>query len=133
HAAVIELDPLADPVRAAAEDHDPLRVAARRRLVGLPPRRVVIGRRGGDLTRARVDPAVHGRALLLRALGLDLLELAREPRMEVLGMPVERRLEPALRLDERLEERPADAHRLADGLHLRPEPGVGAGELLERK
>ena len=39
----------------------------------------------------------------------------------------------AVGLQERLAERPADAHRLADGLHLRPERRVGAGELLERE
>src|SRR5262245_5021425 len=48
-------------------------------------------------------------------------------------MPVERAFEPALRLDEGLDERPADAHRLADGLHLRAEGPVGARELLERE
>ena len=49
------------------------------------------------------------------------------------GLPVEVALEPALRLHERLDERAADAHRLADGLHLRAERAVGAGELLERE
>src|SRR5438876_2386658 len=36
-----------------------------------------------------------------------------------------------LRLAERLDERTADAHRLADRLHLRPERRVRAGKLLE--
>ena len=48
-------------------------------------------------------------------------------------MPVERPFEAADRLDERLEERAADAHRLADRLHLRAERRVGARELLERE
>jgi hypothetical protein len=39
----------------------------------------------------------------------------------------------AERLEEGLGERPADAHRLAHGLHLRPERRVGARELLERE
>ena len=39
----------------------------------------------------------------------------------------------AHRLQERLGERAADPHRLADRLHLRAERRVGAGELLERE
>ena len=39
----------------------------------------------------------------------------------------------AQRLAERLAERAADRHRLADRLHLRGQPLVGAGELLERE
>src|SRR5213079_1936599 len=50
-----------------------------------------------------------------------------------LRLPGEGRLETALGLDERLSERAADAYRLADGLHLRAETRVGAGELLERE
>ena len=53
--------------------------------------------------------------------------------MEVLRAPVELALEPAPGLHERLEERAADAHRLADRLHLRAERPVGARELLERE
>ena len=41
--------------------------------------------------------------------------------------------QPAQRLLERLLERAADGHRLADALHLRRERGVGLGEFLERK
>jgi hypothetical protein len=39
----------------------------------------------------------------------------------------------AFRLAVGLDERAADAHRLADGLHLRAERRVGARELLERE
>ncbi len=105
-----------------------------RRLVGFAPGRVVIGRLRRDLAGARVDAAVDRRPRQLSlALVLDALELTREPRVQVLGVPVERAFEPALGLDERLAERPADAHRLAHRLHLRAEPRVGARELLERE
>src|SRR5439155_8277047 len=57
--AVDELDPLADAVRAAAEDDDLLRVARRRLLIGLAPRRVVVVRCGLDLAGARVDAPVR--------------------------------------------------------------------------
>ena len=72
--------------------------------------------------------------------GEDPVELALEERMDVLGhvgerLPRRRRagveLARAERLEERLGERPADAHRLADRLHLRAERAVGARELLE--
>ena len=39
----------------------------------------------------------------------------------------------AVCLEERLGERPPDAHRLSDRLHLRPERLVRTGELLERE
>src|SRR4029079_7619294 len=73
-------------------------------------------------------------------LALRRLELLDEPRMQALGQVVDRRprrrrarieLARAERLEERLGERPADAHRLAHGLHLRPERRVRARELLE--
>ena len=44
HAAVVELDPLADAVRARAEDDDARLVARRRGLVGLAPGRVEVVR-----------------------------------------------------------------------------------------
>ena len=53
--------------------------------------------------------------------------------MQAVGVPVEVAFEPPLRLDERLDERAADAHRLADRLHLRAERVVRARELLERE
>ena len=58
-AAVVELDPLADAVRAGAEDDDARLRAGGRRLVGLAPGRVVVVGRGLDLARARVDAAVR--------------------------------------------------------------------------
>ena len=72
----------------------------------------------------------------------DPVELALEERVDVLRDVVERlprrrragvELARAERLEERLGERAADAHRLADRLHLRAERPVGAGELLERE
>ena len=76
HAAVVELDPLADPVRAGAEDDDRVALAAAdlrgggavgpRALVG----RVVVGRRRLELGGAGVDRLVGaGEALGAVALG----------------------------------------------------------------
>ena len=56
-AAVVELDALADPVRAGAEDHDARLVPGRRGLLRLAPGRVVVVRRRLDLAGARVDAA----------------------------------------------------------------------------
>ena len=59
-AAVVELDALADPVRARAEDDDARLVARRGRLVLFPPGRVqVVGRRL-DLAGARIDAPEDG-------------------------------------------------------------------------
>ena len=67
---------------------------------------------------------------------LQPLELGTEPGCAPSGGsgvgPVELARE-APRLQERFAERAADAHRLADRLHLRAERRVGAGELLERE
>ena len=124
-AAVVELDPLADPVRAAAEDHD--RAAGlRRQLVALAAGRVEVVRGRLDLAGARVDATECGDT------GGDVaLELAREPGVQAVRPPLGIDLEAAPGLGEGLGERAADAHRLADRLHLRPERPVGAGELLE--
>src|SRR5205085_6422083 len=54
-AAVVELDPLSDPVRARAEDHDPPRLACGCGLVALAPGGVVVVGAGGDLAGAGVD------------------------------------------------------------------------------
>ena len=79
HAAVVELDSLADAVRAGAEDDDPGFFAVRRRLVGLAPGRVVVRRGGLHLSGARVDTTVRrphapgpplGADLVLRGAGL---------------------------------------------------------------
>src|SRR5205085_6601498 len=113
HAAVVELDALADPVRPGAEDDDALRVTRRRGLVVLAPSRVEVVRLCLDLAGAGVDAAVdRPLALLPGFFGLERRELVHEPRMQVLGVPVEWPLESALRLRERLEERAPDAHRL---------------------
>src|SRR5439155_11933404 len=58
-AAVVELEALADAVRAGPEDHGARRVAAGRRFVGLAPGGVVVRRRRLDLAGARIDTAVH--------------------------------------------------------------------------
>src|SRR6188472_4434327 len=60
HAAVVELDPLADAIRARAEDHDARCVARRRHLVVLAPGRVEVVRSRLDLAAARVDAPVRG-------------------------------------------------------------------------
>ena len=57
-AAVVELDPLADPVRPRAEDDDG--TAGLPHLVLLAPGGVEVVRTGLDLAGARVDPAVDG-------------------------------------------------------------------------
>ena len=58
HTAVVELDALADSVRARAEDHD-RRAAAARRLVLLVVAAVQVRRRRRELARARVDHLVR--------------------------------------------------------------------------
>ena len=55
HAAVVELDPLADPVRPAAEDHD-LFPAGDLRLALILVGGVEIGGVGDELGRAGIDP-----------------------------------------------------------------------------
>ena len=59
HTAVVELDALPDPVRAATE-HDDLALCGRLRLALLLVRRVHVGGSGPELRRARVDPLEHG-------------------------------------------------------------------------
>ena len=127
HAAVVELDPLADAVRAGAEDDDAA-AGLGRSLVALAARGVEVVRGRPDLAGAGVDAAVGD-----VALGPGCLQLPREPGMEVLRAPLRVDLEPPARLPERLGEGAADTHRLADGLHLRAQRRVGAGELFERE
>ena len=57
------------------------------------------------------------------------------PQRSVRSQPRPKRpdLQAAQRLLQRLLERPADRHRLADRLHLRRQRRVGLGELLERR
>ncbi len=175
HAAVVELDPLADAVGPGAEDHHARPVAAldlvARRVAALPAG-VEVGRLGGELGRAGVDRAVAAGALEGRfGVQRELLQLAQEPEVDLraavdvvevgaererldqhvvavgpgdlerveqlLERAADRRLGVELaaahRLGERLLEGAPDRHRLADGLHVRAQPGVDAGELLERK
>ena len=74
-AAIIELDPLPDPVRPAAQDHDFLAVGRHRLILGLAKGRRFIGRihigRGGiELAGAAVDPLVdraHAQLVAQRA------------------------------------------------------------------
>src|SRR5439155_6311118 len=87
------------------------------------------------LPRARIDTAKrdmpgarHGYRTATR---FPQLELADEPLVEVLGLPRLIDLESTSSLLERLGEGAADAHRLADRLHLRAEVYVRARELLE--
>src|SRR5262249_22696281 len=54
-AAVVEFDPLTDPVRARAEDDDARLVHGRKRLVLLAPGRVEVVRRRLDLAGAGID------------------------------------------------------------------------------
>src|SRR5207253_11233678 len=62
-AAVVELDPLADPVRAAAE-HQHRAAGRRRRGIARLVREVVVGRPRLELGRARIDGEAsrHGAA-----------------------------------------------------------------------
>ena len=78
-AAVVELDPLADAVRPAAEDHDPLLAGLLGRgfvfvLVG----RVVVGRVGLELGGAGIDRLERGHDAPPLALGADV-HLGRAP------------------------------------------------------
>ena len=66
-AAVVELDPLPDPVRARAEDDHPRACRVGKRLVLLAPGGVVVVRGSLDLARARVDASVRGDEALLPA------------------------------------------------------------------
>ena len=59
HAAVVELDPLADTVRSAAQDHDPVTVA-RSDLALVLPGGVVVGGLGLELGGAGVHQLVGG-------------------------------------------------------------------------
>ena len=65
HAAVVELDALADAVRSAAEDHD-LALGRRRGLAFLFVGGIQVGRGGGEFRRAGVDALVHRTHALAR-------------------------------------------------------------------
>ncbi len=136
-AAVVELDALADPVRAGAEDDDARPVPGRRRLVGLAPGRVVVVRAGGDLARAGVDAPVDGPDAEAAAAGahglLGLLRCGRD-----LGVADPEPLQPqeAGRVD-RLERADRVEERLLDPADLLEEERVHVlghvGERLPRR
>ena len=92
HAAVVELDALADPVRAGAEDHHARPVAApdlARARVALPGR-VVVRRLGLELGRAGVDGLVGARTPVERASSSR-----RSSRRNHGSMPVRARISPS--------------------------------------
>ena len=70
-AAVVELDPLADPVGPAAQDHDP-RLVADPRLVLVLVGRIIIGRDRLELGGAGVDQLEDGRDPPPLAVAADL-------------------------------------------------------------
>ena len=174
HAAVVELDALADAVGPGAEDHDRLALAAAHLVARRAPlpAGVVVGRARGELGGAGVDRAERALAGERRVgVERERLQLAQEPRVDaralvhrldarapaqqleqrlvavggrasarlssssLVGDVGQRRrlveLARAQRLGERLLEGAPDRHRLADGLHVRGQRRVGAGELLE--
>ena len=142
HAAVVELDALADPVRPGAEDHcHRLCRPVARKVVSLAPCRVEVVALALDLSGHRVD-ASESALPPRRSVSSQRRDLAHEPRMHAVGnvvqVPPGRRrggveLAARHRLPEGLLEGAADAHRLADRLHLRPERRIRPGELLERE
>ena len=126
-AAIVELDPLPDPVRPAAQDHDLLRVgrlalvlglAEARRLVG----RIHIGRLRLELGGAGVDPLEHRADAELVAQAAHL----------VLGGRADHRLdrvvEQAVRARPRLDAAAGDIGRLEVELG---QPPVGKAHRLQ--
>ena len=110
HAAVVELDALADPVRARAENDDAAPALGRRL-----PRRALPRWRSSSSTpprprrrRSRCGGRPGRAAACFASSASELLELAHEEGCRSLGPPVEVAFEPALRLHERLDERAAD-------------------------
>ena len=81
HAAVVELDPLADPVRAGAEDHHarPVSPCGPRWRARPLPGRVVVRRLGLELGRAGVDRLVGADAV---ERAVEVAQLAQEPRVD---------------------------------------------------
>ena len=113
-AAVVELDPLADPVRAGAEDDDG--TAGLPHLVLLAPGGVEVVRTGLDLAGARVDAAVDGTDVAgapVRAGGL-------------LGGPA-RGGDVGVGDPQPLEPQPVVGDQVVEGAHARE----SAGDLLE--
>ena len=132
HAAVVELDPLTDPVRAAAQDHDP-RPVGWAHLVLVLVRRVVVRRLGGELGGACVDGLVgrddtggftyRPNAQLVTPPEVGKLTVA-EPHL--LGAtPLARRQIGVVHVGER-------GTLLDDLLHLIEKPRIDAARLVDR-
>jgi hypothetical protein len=128
HAGVVELDPLADPVRARAEDHD-LATVARRDLGLLVVARVVVRRERRELPRAGVD-RLEDRAQLPRPVA-DAADLCLADATEladlVVAEPVVLRQVPRVGVQlggiRDIRGHLVDEHDLVD------EPGVDAGRV----
>ncbi len=123
HAAVVELDPLADAVRAAAEDHD-LLFLRRPRLVFPVIGRVVVGRVGLELRGAGIHqlvagddpllPAQYANGFLVRTQALRDLRVAEAHAL---------RRQQRVRRDRRLE--------VHDLFHVGEEPRIDAGGCVQ--
>ena len=91
YAAVVELDPLADPVRPGAEDHDRLALPALQLVArGALPARVVVGRSRRELRGAGVngpERAFAGeRRLRVQGKGTQLAQKPRVDRCELVDL-----------------------------------------------
>src|SRR5262249_54124384 len=117
HAAVVELDPLADAVGARAEDHDRVALRARRLALGA-------GLAAGPLLPARVE--VRRLRWELRGAGVDRAERA---------LPLERRLRVGGELGQLREEPGVDAGALAHvlGAHTAPQQLEDRLEAVRRR
>ena len=132
NAAVVELDPLPDPVRTASEDHDLLLVALRAGFTLEAPRRVHVGRQCGELRGASVDTAVdrphpEGTSLLANLVRGLAAKRANLPIAEAerFGLPKQRLVE---RLPCGGPERPFELDDLAQ---LLEEPDVDGRGLMK--
>ncbi len=111
-----------EPVRAVAVDRQGVQLAQEPRIDRGPASHLVdLGAAAKDLEQ-HVETVGRGRL----EPGQQLLRLAGEVRLRV-------ELSRAHRLRERLAERAADRHRLADGLHVGGQRPLGSRELLERE
>ena len=127
HACVVELDALADPVRAGPEDDD-ARPDGRSHLVFLLVGREVVGRAGGELPRARVDGLEDGRDAEGVAVPANRgLGRAREHGEARVGQPGSLRM-PQLASGQRRQWPSSNRSGLVDDLRdLLDEPRVDAG------
>ena len=138
HAAVVELDPLADPVGPGAEDDDRVALAATHLGGGdagvALVSGVVVGRCGLELGGAGVDRLVGAdKALGAVALRGQRLQLAQEPAVDqaalVHGLDVEAALEGGEDQVEALRRRACRATRAAP----RRRPAISASESSSRE